>query len=140
VNTETFNKHLELLQQLEKEILSSKAEVYSTADERLANFYEAGDFNRQEPVTALWGMVTKHIIALRDYVLIYEESEAYDIIPAKEWYEKLGDIRNYMYLLSAILYDTNPTYKEFFNERTKHLHPMQTAPSTQSRSKRGGKV
>lgn len=140
MNTETFNKHLELLQQLEKEILSSKAKDYSTADERLANFYEAGDFNRQEPVTALWGMVTKHIIALRDYVLKYEESGAYDIIPAKEWYEKLGDIRNYMYLLSAILYDQNPDYKEYFNERTANLSTMQATSTTKPRSKRGGKV
>lgn len=140
MNNVEFRKHLGLLHDLEIKTLSDKAKDYSTADERLANFYEAGEFNKQDPVTALWGMVTKHIIALRDYVLKYEDSEDFDVIPAKEWYEKLGDIRNYMYLLSAILYDQNPDYKEYFNERTANLPTMQATLPTQEGRKRGGKV
>lgn len=139
MNSQTFNEHFEMLQVLEKTILMAKAEEYAHGD-RLSNFHDAGDFNKCVPTTALWGMVTKHIIALRDFIIDYETAEGHDQIPPEQWFEKLRDIRTYMYLLSAILYDLNPFYKEFFDDRTKHLHEVSTTPATKSSNKRGGKV
>lgn len=139
MDSATFNKHLEQLQALETDVLVSKAKDYAHGD-RLSNFYSAGAFNDVDATTALWGMVTKHIIALKDFIAKYEDAEEYDEIPPAQWFEKLGDIRNYMYLLSAILYDTNPLYKEYFDASITKLWPMQTSPSTKANRERGGKV
>lgn len=136
MNDETFINHLNQLQALEKKILSSKAEEYAHGD-RLSNFYDAAEFNKTSPHDALWGMVTKHLIAVRDFIHGLDPDNL-DVDHPEQWFEKLGDIRNYMMLLSAILYDTSDEYKEMFNDRTRHLHPMQATPTkNQSRQRRG---
>ena len=136
MNNATFRKHLAELQALETKQLSDKAKEYSNCDERLANFYDAAMFNNENPSKALWGMVTKHIIALRDF--IFKLGRFNKTLQPEQFFEKLGDIRNYMYLLSAIEYDRNPEYKEYFDDRTKHLHELQTTPPTQKGGKRRG--
>ena len=135
MDSKTFDEHLKLLQALEKEVLGSKADEYAHGD-RLSNFYDAAQFNYENPSKSLWGMVTKHIIALRDF--IFKLGRFNKTLQPEQFFEKLGDIRNYMYLLSAIEYDRNPEYKEYFDDRTKHLHELQTTSPTQKGGKRRG--
>ena len=52
--------------------------------------------NQTTPQSALWSMVSKHIIAVRDMILSGK-------VPSEKWIEEyLGDIHNYMFLLEAI--------------------------------------
>lgn len=80
-------------------ILSSKAVEYARGD-RLSNFKEAAEFLHCTPEKALLGFVTKHMIALRDFV---EDLEKGHCASGEQWDEKLGDIINYMILLEALL-------------------------------------
>jgi len=81
------------------ETLSKKGQEYAPVD-RLANFKKAGAMKQETPEKALWGMVTKHIIALQDFI------EDLDIETVKEypfWNEKIGDIICYCILLDALI-------------------------------------
>ena len=79
--------------------LDHKGEIYATRDDRLHNFNDVGAMNGVTPQEALWGMVSKHIIATKDMAKSEE-------LPTEKWItEYLGDIHNYMYLLEAIWED-----------------------------------
>jgi len=87
-----------------KATLLSKGVEYSYEDERLSNFYDAAAMNGCSPKQALWGMVTKHIIALKDFI----ERDANRIeVPESQWDEKIGDIIAYMVLLKALKENKN---------------------------------
>jgi len=82
------------------EVLSTKAAVYATKEDRLDNFKQAALLSRKTPIGSLKGMVDKHLVALSDFVYAHEHGFE---IPAGEWEEKIGDIINYMVLLKALL-------------------------------------
>lgn len=76
--------------------LSLKKIVYTSGSDRLSNFKDTGAMNQVTPQDALWGMVSKHIIATKDMVKSGN-------IPSDEWIkEYLGDIHNYLYLLEGV--------------------------------------
>lgn len=76
--------------------LNAKGKIYSTENDRLGNFKSTGRMNDCTPADALWGMVSKHITAVKDQVKSGK-------IPTQEWMDEyLGDIQNYMILLEAI--------------------------------------
>jgi len=76
--------------------LNRKSTIYSSQDDRLSNFKDVASMNQITPQNALWSMVSKHIIAVRDMILSGS-------IPTEQWIEEyLGDIHNYMFLLEAI--------------------------------------
>lgn len=78
------------------DVLVTKGKVYAVKDDRFSNFKSVGSMNGESPQEALWGMVSKHIIATRDMVKSGE-------VPTKKWItEYLGDIHNYMYLLEGV--------------------------------------
>lgn len=86
--------------------LLQKGEEYSRNGERLHNFYRAAAMNNQTPEQALWGMLSKHLVSLKDMVDRTEKS----IYPTEDQInEKLGDIINYLHLLEGLfnshLYD-----------------------------------
>jgi hypothetical protein len=81
--------------------LFNKGSEYATFD-RLDGFKSSAAFNGITVEQALWFFVTKHIIALRDF--IRKDSHG-DTPPYNQWKEKTGDIINYMILLRAILKD-----------------------------------
>jgi len=87
-----------------KATLLSKGVEYSYEDDRLANFYEAAAMNGCTPEEALWGMVTKHIIALKDFIV--REANRIEV-PESQWDEKIGDIICYCILLKALRKDKN---------------------------------
>lgn len=80
-------------------ILAAKAEEYAHGD-RLSNFKKTAEFLDCTPEKALWGFVTKHIIALNDFIADLEKGR---MVPIEQWEEKIGDIRNYMILLDALV-------------------------------------
>lgn len=80
--------------------LTVKGEEYTKSNDRLLNFYDAAYLNGVAPEKALWGFVTKHIIALKDFI-----KTPYDV-KSDQFEEKIGDIICYMILLEALLSET----------------------------------
>lgn len=96
---EQFNKLLERKLEESRTVLAGKADEYSHGGDRLSNFKRAAELAGCTPEKALIGFVTKHIIALYDFV---------DALPGRcmtleQWAEKTGDIRNYMILLDGLI-------------------------------------
>jgi uridine kinase len=81
-----------------KKVLLSKADEYATDDERLQNFKDGAIFNYTTPECYALSLITKHLMSLRDYIVLREDHITQEFID-----EKIGDIHNYMYLLEAIL-------------------------------------
>jgi len=77
-------------------MLASKGDEYALSD-RLSNFKAAAYLNRCTEEQVLWGYVTKHIIALSDFI------QQPEVPTAAQWIEKLQDTAIYMLLLEAIL-------------------------------------
>ncbi len=80
--------------------LTVKGNEYARTKDRLKNFKDAGDFQEETPERALLGMVSKHIIALKDFIL---DLDAGKLRPMSQWQEKTRDIINYMILLEGLL-------------------------------------
>ena len=76
--------------------LTKKGKIYSSESDKLRNFKSVAAMNEVTQQEALWGMVSKHIIATKDQ--IYSGRT-----PTRSWItDYLGDIHNYLYLLEAI--------------------------------------
>ena len=88
-------------------MLSGKANEYASDYDRLHNFKQAAHLNQQSPISALWGFVTKQIVALSDYVKRHEMGEK---IEPDMWYEKYIDIINYMIILHAMISEEYQDY------------------------------
>lgn len=97
---EEFNQLLAIKFADSAEVLGAKAVEYAHGGDRLSNFKEAASFLHCTPEKALMGFVTKHIIALRDFVEALENGKC---ATPEQWAEKTGDIRNYMLLLDGLL-------------------------------------
>ena len=96
MNHDTFMKIVDERERTCRQVLDTKGKIYSVDDDRLSNFKGVGGMNEETPQEALWGMVSKHIIATRDMI---KSGEA----PSRKWiHEYLGDIHNYMYLLEGL--------------------------------------
>ena len=80
-----------------QEVLASKAEEYSAGFDRLYNFKAAAGMSGGTPGSALWGMLTKHLVNVRDLAegRLEATPELMD--------EKIGDAINYLILLEAVL-------------------------------------
>lgn len=82
-----------------KQILNKKEKEYSDGRDRLCQFKIVGTFNDVPPTEALWGMASKHISSIASMV---KYPSSYNL---KQWREKLNDLRNYTFLLDALLID-----------------------------------
>ena len=80
-----------------KKVLLVKAEDYATDADRLRNFKDGAFINQISEEEYALALVTKHIVALRDFITGDKD------ITAKFIDEKIGDIINYMLLIEAIL-------------------------------------
>ena len=99
MNQEKFENIVDNREARCRDTLHYKGEIYATHNDRLHNFNDVGAMNNVSPQEALWGMVSKHIIATKDMAKSEE-------LPTEKWItEYLGDIHNYMYLLEAIWED-----------------------------------
>lgn len=100
MNNEEFNVVLERRINDLRETLSKKGAEYAPNVDRLQNFKDAAEFQGITQAQALLGFVSKHIVALKDFINL---SSSGDVIPPEQWDEKIGDICCYMILLNAVL-------------------------------------
>jgi len=100
MTNEEFNYLVEDAIEDIRQTLSKKGEEYAYGD-RLSNFKQAAEFLGCTPEQALWGFVTKHIVALGDFIREFPDKP----ISKKQWLEKTGDIRCYTILLEGLLWE-----------------------------------
>ncbi len=82
-----------------REVLIEKAKQYASKNDRLNNFKEAAGLRSINPAEALMGMLVKHFVSVSDMA---KNPTSFSM---EGWDEKLRDIRNYTYLLKAVLVD-----------------------------------
>ena len=100
MNNQEFEIELEKAILRSKKLLMKKAKEYSKEDSnRLVQFYRAGAVQGIHPTAALMGMAMKHITSIADMV---HEPDKYNL---RKWNEKITDLRNYTFLLDALLRD-----------------------------------
>ena len=105
METKQFNKLLTEIQAHQKETLSVKSKEYAQNDDRLHNFKEGAKLALTTPGVYLWMLATKHLECARNL--------AYGLLPNEKELvrEKLGDARNYLLLLEALLDEQRPDKK-----------------------------
>jgi len=81
-----------------KKLLIRKEKEYGGED-RLEQFYRVAMLNKVCATEALWGQTTKHVTSIADMV---KDPTSYNL---RKWREKLNDLRNYTFLLDALLLD-----------------------------------
>ena len=102
MDQKTFNKIVKSrIRQIEK-MLTSKGAEYANAD-RLSNFKDGAAFRKRTPEGICLDYVTKHLVALNEFIARIEAGES---VPAGQWIEKIQDIAIYMLLMEAILVDS----------------------------------
>jgi hypothetical protein len=99
MDNDTFSKLIQTEDTASYEMMSHKAEEYSGPEDRLENFKQAAGMLSINPAEALMGMLVKH------FVSVGKLAKAPHSVSMEKWDEKLRDIRNYTYLLKAVLTD-----------------------------------
>jgi hypothetical protein len=99
MNNTDFTKLVDDFCEEIKANLITKGGEYSPLTDRLQNFKDAAKFLGETNEMALLGFVTKHIIALKDFIVFYRPTTK------EQWKEKTVDICCYMFLLRALLTD-----------------------------------
>jgi hypothetical protein len=81
-------------------VMTAKSDEYSRNNDKLHNFKVAAAFDQCTPEKALWGMMLKHIVSLRDIVVDIEAGRLpeYSVVS-----EKTTDTINYTLLLEALI-------------------------------------
>ena len=125
MNRKEFSKILNGRIRTCKNILEHKADVYAAGSDRLSNFKDAGRLLSCTPERALQGFMTKHIVALNDFIAQLDNNI---VSPLAEWEEKIGDIINYLILLEALVKEKHPEIN-FSCGRTPAAGPAPTKKS-----------
>lgn len=99
MTNEQFMIEVENSHNRSKKVLIKKAAEYSGDEDRLEQFYRAGCAQMITSASALIGMATKHFTSIADMAKMPK------MYPLKKWNEKLTDLRNYTYLLDALVRD-----------------------------------
>lgn len=108
MNAKQFRSEVNLQLNICRGILNHRAALYAPGEDRLENFKKAAALQDVEPETALFGMLSKHLVALSEVVTQFEN----DVPIADDvWTELITDIINYMLLLRGLL--TDRTDEEF---------------------------
>ena len=81
-------------------VLNAKGGEYSREGDRLWNFRVAAGMSCCSPAQALWGMLVKHLVSVRDMV---EDQAKGEVVKKGSIDEKIGDVINYMMLLEGLL-------------------------------------
>ncbi len=82
-----------------KATLIAKADEYARGD-RLSNFKRIAALRDITPEDALLGLISKHIVAIYDFV---DDIGVGTVQPIERWDEKIGDVIAYMILLKALV-------------------------------------
>lgn len=99
MDNQTFMIEVENSHNRSKRVLLKKEKEYSDGQDRLNQFYRAGAADQVPPTQALLSMAVKHYTSISD---MCKDPYGYSI---KQWNEKLTDLRNYTYLLDALVRD-----------------------------------
>ena len=100
MNDQEFMIEVENSHNRSKRVLLRKAKGYTTSTkDRLEHFYRAGMAQGINPCEALMGMATKHLTVICDMA---KDPTAHRL---KDFNERITDLRNYTYLLDALLRD-----------------------------------
>lgn len=99
MRTEEFNKIVDDVCENTKMVLKSKAEDYASDADRLHNFKIAARIDDTTPEKALWGMAKKHLVSIIDI----KNMAGMKRYSPEFLREKLGDMRNYLILLEALM-------------------------------------
>ena len=81
------------------EVLQEKEKEYAEEGDRLIQFYNVSMLGDIDPCEALIGMAAKHYSSIAHMV---KNPHAYTL---SRWDEKITDLRNYTFLLDALLRD-----------------------------------
>jgi len=100
MNIKEFNKVVEEMQELINNTLTSKADEYARGGDRLSNFKTAAAYLNCTPEKALWGFVTKHLVAIKDFI---DDLERGHVMSREQWVEKIGDVVCYAVLLMGLV-------------------------------------
>jgi len=79
------------------DILSKKEKEYSDGKDRLIQFKKTAVMESRQPTETLFSMADKHITSIADMV---KDPMNYTL---KQWRAKLDDLRNYTFLLDALI-------------------------------------
>ncbi len=82
-----------------KRILIKKEKEYAMGQDRLDQFYRIAIVNNVWATEALLGMAMKHVTSIAD---MSKDPKMYSL---RKWREKVTDLRNYTFLLDALLID-----------------------------------
>jgi hypothetical protein len=97
MNNQDFEMEFEKAVMRSKKTLINKAAEYASNNpDRLNQFYRAAEVQCNQPTAALVGMMTKHFTSICDMV---KDPTKYNL---EKWNEKVGDLRNYTFLLDAL--------------------------------------
>lgn len=99
MDNDTFMIEVENSHNRSKRVLLKKKDEYTGDGDRLEQFHRAGAVQNIGSCEALLGMATKHFTSIADMV-----KDPYDH-SIKKWNEKLTGLRNYTYLLDALIRD-----------------------------------
>lgn len=102
MNNIDFQKLIEETNKKELQTLNSKASEYAEDDDRLINFKETAAWIQTTPAASCWYLMAKHLQSIHRMVMDDYNHYSKDYID-----EKIGDARNYLLLLKAILYEKN---------------------------------
>jgi hypothetical protein len=106
MKAEIFNRHLAHMQKVTVNTLIAKAAEYASDDDRLHNFKVAAALQGETPEKALGGMMAKHTVSIFDMINDVESGKYHTIAI---WEEKIKDHINYLFLLWALVNDTEAT-------------------------------
>ena len=96
-----FQAILEYCFNQEKQLIGVKENDYAKGVDRLANFKSGSAFTGLTPRQTLWGYLAKHLSSVKD--IVDGKTVSRDVLR-----EKIGDARNYLLLLEAlVLEETN---------------------------------
>ena len=99
METNQFEIEVEKSYLRSKRLLIKKGHEYTSDGNRLDQFYRAGAAENVAPTQALVGMAMKHVTSIAD---MSKYPEMYNL---RKWREKITDLRNYTFLLEALLVD-----------------------------------
>jgi hypothetical protein len=99
MNNYQFMEEVEKSYQRSVKVLLEKEKEYSIPGDRLAQFHDAAALSDGNACNALIGMAVKH------YTSIVTMARDPHLFSLEKWDEKLTDLRNYTFLLGALVRD-----------------------------------
>lgn len=94
---EEYNKSIEAQLKRVKETLIKKNKEYSTDNSPLHNFHQSAKLLRVTPKENAFAFMVKHLISITD--MLQSDID----YPMKLWEEKLGDAKNYLFLIECLV-------------------------------------